>query len=499
MPVQKYILSLDAGTTSNRAIIFDSRGKTVASAQREFTQYYPRPGWVEHDPRQIWATMLAVAREAMATAGIAGTELAALGIANQRETSLLWDRTTGEPLMNAIVWQCRRTADYCTQLKSDGCTEFFRSHTGLVPDAYFSATKLKWMLDNIPGAAERAAAGTLAFGTVDSWLIWNLTGGLQHVTDVSNASRTMLYNINKLCWDDEILGLLGIPKSVLPTVVPSSGICGTSSPEYLGAPVKIAGIAGDQQAALFGQTCFAPGEVKNTYGTGAFLLMNTGCKPVESHCGLLSTVAWSGESSLADTVYALEGSVFVAGAAVQWLRDGLGIISSAAETETLALSVPDTCGCYLVPAFVGLGAPWWDSGARGLITGLTRGVDRRHLVRAALESMAYQVADVLNAMTGDTGCPLTSLYVDGGASANNFLLQFQADLLGVPVLRPACVESTALGAAYLAGLACGMWSSTCELSTLKTDFTEFKPIMSAERRGELLLGWHDAVARALSR
>ncbi len=496
MRSHKYILSLDAGTTSNRAVIFDERGNIVASAQREFKQYYPQPGWVEHDPREIWATTLAVAREAMATAGVAASQLAALGIANQRETTLLWDRATGEPVHNAIVWQCRRTAEYCARLKDEGRAEFFRAKTGLMPDAYFSATKLKWLLDNVPGAARRAASGELAFGTVDSWLVWNLTGGV-HVTDVSNASRTMLFNIRSLRWDTEILDFFGIPESILPSVVPSSGVCGLASPEHLGAPVKIAGIAGDQQAALFGQTCFKPGEVKNTYGTGAFLLMNTGSEVLTSHSGLLSTVAWSYKRDLSDTNYALEGSVFVAGAAIKWLRDELGLISSAAESEELAKSVPDTCGCYLVPAFVGLGAPWWDSSARGLITGLTRGLNRRHLVRAALESMAYQVADVLSAMTADTCRPLSSLYVDGGASANNFLLQFQADILGVPVLRPACVESTALGAAYLAGLAAGVWENTDELTALKTGMTEFIPAMTPDQRESLLNGWHDAVRRAL--
>lgn len=495
--IKKYILSLDAGTTSNRAIIFDLQGKPVAAAQRELPQIYPKPGWVEHDPRLIWATMLAAAREAMASAGISAAEIAALGIANQRETTLLWERASGRPLCNAIVWQCRRTAGRCLELRNEGLSEFFRERTGLMPDAYFSATKLEWMLRNIPGAAERAEVGELAFGTVDSWLIWNLTGGL-HVTDVSNASRTMLFNIHTLRWDDELLEFFGIPKSVLPEVVPSSGCIGVTSPEHLGSPVKIAGVAGDQQAALFGQTRFAPGEVKNTYGTGAFLLMNTGREPVASHSGLLSTVAWSRDTSLCDTLYALEGSVFVAGAVVQWLRDEMGLIATAAESETLASSVADTCGCYLVPAFTGLGAPWWDGSARGIITGLTRGVNRRHIVRAALESIAYQVSDVLRAMVVDTGRELKSLYVDGGAAANSFLLQFQADILGVPVLRPQNIESTALGAAYLAGLGAGVWDNEFALSALNRGVTTFDPEMSADRREELIGSWHKAVASALT-
>lgn len=495
--MQKYILSLDAGTTSNRAIIYDMQGKPVASSQRELPQIYPKPGWVEHDPRLIWATMLAAAREAMAAANIAATEIAALGIANQRETTLLWEKSTGNPICNAIVWQCRRTAERCDRLRKDGYSDFIRERTGLMPDAYFSATKLEWMLENIPYAAERAASGELAFGTVDSWLIYNLTGGL-HVTDVSNASRTMLYNIHTMSWDDELLSIFGIPKSVLPEIVPSSGVIGTTSPEHLGAPVKIAGIAGDQQAALFGQTCFEPGEVKNTYGTGAFLLMNTGREVPSSKSGLLSTVAWSRDTTLCDTRYALEGSVFVAGAVVQWLRDEIGLIASAVESEALASSVDDTCGCYIVPAFTGLGAPYWDGSARGIITGLTRGVNRRHIVRAALESIAYQVADVLNAMTADTGRNLKAIYVDGGASANNFLLQFQADIVGVPVLRPAYIESTSLGAAYLAGLGAGIWDGEDALSSLSRSHTTFEPKMPAEKREELLSGWHKAVSRALS-
>jgi glycerol kinase len=495
--IEKYILSLDAGTTSNRAIIFDLQGIPVAAAQRELPQIYPRPGWVEHDPRLIWATMLAASREAMASAGISAIEIAALGLANQRETTLLWERATGKPLCNAIVWQCRRTADRCLQLRNEGLTEFFRKRTGLMPDAYFSATKLEWMLQNIPGAAERAAAGELAFGTVDSWLIWNLTGGC-HVTDVSNASRTMLFNIHTLRWDDELLEFFGIPNAVLPEVVPSSGCIGITSAEHLGAPVKIAGVAGDQQAALFGQTRFSPGEVKNTYGTGAFLLMNTGREPVVSRSGLLSTVAWSRDRALSDTLYALEGSVFVAGAVVQWLRDEMGLIATAAESEMLASSVGDTCGCYLVPAFTGLGAPWWDGSARGIITGLTRGVNRRHIVRAALESIAYQVSDVLRAMVADTERELKSLYVDGGAASNNFLLQFQADILGVPVLRPQNIESTALGTAYLAGLGAGVWDGEGALSALARGVTTFEPAMSADRREELISGWHKAVSGALT-
>lgn len=456
----KYILALDQGTTSSRAILFDRSGQPLSIAQKEFRQYYPQPGWVEHDAAEIWQTQLETARAVLEKQGISAAEVAAIGITNQRETAVLWDKRSGRPVCPAIVWQCRRTAPYCDSLKEQGLENMFREKTGLPIDAYFSATKIRWVLQNVPEAAKLAESGNLLFGTVDTWLIWNLTGGQVHATDYSNASRTMLFNIHTLEWDAEVLELLGIPESILPEVRPSSGLFGHSLPALFGAAIPIAGAAGDQQAALFGQACFSPGAAKNTYGTGCFLLMNTGGEPVSSQNGLITTIAWGLDGRV---TYALEGSVFVAGAAIQWLRDGLGLISSAAETEGLCRSVADNCGVYLVPAFVGLGAPYWDPYARGVLTGLTRGANRAHIVRAAVESMAYQTCDVLRAMEQDAGIPLAELRADGGAAANAFLLQFQADITGVPVLRPSTLETTALGAAYLAGLAVGYWSDFAEI------------------------------------
>ena len=440
----KYILALDQGTTSSRAILFDRSGQPLSIAQKEFRQYYPQPGWVEHDAAEIWQTQLETARAVLEKQGISAAEVAAIGITNQRETAVLWDKRSGRPVCPAIVWQCRRTAPYCDSLKEQGLENMFREKTGLPIDAYFSATKIRWVLQNVPEAAKLAESGNLLFGTVDTWLIWNLTGGQVHATDYSNASRTMLFNIHTLEWDAEVLELLGIPESILPEVRPSSGLFGHSLPALFGAAIPIAGAAGDQQAALFGQACFSPGAAKNTYGTGCFLLMNTGGEPVSSQNGLITTIAWGLDGRV---TYALEGSVFVAGAAIQWLRDGLGLISSAAETEGLCRSVADNCGVYLVPAFVGLGAPYWDPYARDVLTGLTRGANRAHIVRAAVESMAYQTCDVLRAMEQDAGIPLAELRADGGAAANAFLLQFQADITGVPVLRPSTLETTALGAA----------------------------------------------------
>ena len=487
-----YIMALDAGTTSNRAILFDERGQAVASAQAEFAQSYPQPGWVEHDAMEIWASLLGAARAAMARVNAAAADIAAIGIANQRETTVVWDRRTGEPAAPAIVWQCRRTAADCDALKEQGLSGLFRQKTGLVLDAYFSGTKLKWLLERIPEARARARRGELLFGTVDSWLIYKLTGGRVHVTDVSNASRTMLFNIHTLSWDEEILRLLDIPREMLPEVKPSSCIYAYSDPAHFGAAIPICGAAGDQQAALFGQRCFAPGEAKNTYGTGCFLLMNTGSVPVESANGLLTTVAWEVEGKVE---YALEGSVFAAGAAVQWLRDEMRLIATAGESEKLALEVADTNGCYMVPAFVGLGAPYWDPYARGAIVGLTRGMNRSHIVRATLESLAYQTSDVLFAMQEDAGIRLASLKVDGGASANGFLMQFQADIIGAPVLRAQNAESTALGAACLAGLACGFWKSREELCFLRQP-ERFAPMMGEALRQEKLAGWKRAVRAA---
>ena len=489
----KYMMALDSGTTSNRCILFDRAGRIVSVAQREFTQYFPQPGWVEHDANEIWATLLGVAVEAMQMAGAAAADIAAIGITNQRETTIVWDKATGEPVHHAIVWQCRRTSEYCDELRARGLTARFREKTGLVLDAYFSATKLHWLLENVPGVRERAAKGELLFGTVETWLIWKLTGGRAHVTDYSNASRTMLFNINTLDWDEEILAELNIPRSMLPKPLPSSGLFGTTDPSLLGGEIPITGAAGDQQAALFGQTCFQPGEAKNTYGTGCFLLMNTGEKPVFSQNGLVTTIAWGlGEK----VTYALEGSIFVAGAAIQWLRDEMKLIANAAESEAVAQEVADTNGCYVVPAFTGLGAPYWDQYARGAIVGLTRGCNRAHIVRATLDSLTYQTYDVLNAMRADSGIALASLKVDGGASANNYLMQTQADVIGAPVLRPTCVESTAMGAAYLAGLTVGFWRDQAEIRKIWAVDRTFEPQLDAKSRDARLHGWHRAVQRA---
>jgi glycerol kinase len=487
----KYILALDQGTTSSRAILFDRQGQVRASASREFKQHYPRAGWVEHDAEEIWQSQFEVAKAALAEANTRVEDLAAIGITNQRETVVLWDRASGEPIHPAIVWQCRRTAAMCDRIRQDGFDKVIREKTGLVTDAYFSGTKIAWLLENVPSARESAERGELACGTIDSWLIWRLTGGKIHATDVSNASRTMLFNIATLAWDQEILSYFRIPQSLLPTVKSSSEILGET--DLFGAGVPIAGVAGDQQASLFGHQCFTPGEVKNTYGTGCFLLMNTGPAIPRSQAGLLATIAWGRNGR---TVYALEGSVFIAGAAIQWLRDEMGLIREASETEAIARSVPDTHGVYFVPAFVGLGAPHWDAYARGAIVGLTRGANRKHLVRAALEAIAYQTREVVDAMTRDSGIKPEVLRVDGGAARNDFLCQFQADLLGVPVERPAITETTALGAAYLAGLATGFWTSERELEEhLKID-RRFEPGMEMSRREELFDGWRRAVERA---
>lgn len=491
--MDKYIMALDLGTTSCRCIIFDNNGRICSAAQKEFTQYFPQPGWVEHDAEEIWATQTGLMYEAMSKIDITINEIAGIGITNQRETTVLWDKETGRPVHKAIVWQCRRTAGYCDELKNLGMAEFFRSKTGLVLDAYFSATKLRWLLDNVTGARERAEKGKLLFGTVDSWIIWKLTGGKVHVTDYSNASRTMLFNIHTLKWDEEILRVLKIPQQILPEVKPSSHVYGYTDSKLFGREVPIAGAGGDQQCALFGQTCFERGEVKNTYGTGGFMLINTGTAPVNSHNGLVTTIAWGVDDKVE---YALEGSIFVAGAAVQWLRDELGLIRNAAESEVLAKSVPDANGCYVVPAFVGLGAPYWDQYARGAIVGLTRGVNRNHIVRATLESIAYQVNDVLMAMQEDSGMPITSLRVDGGACDNDFLMQFQADILNTPVVRSYCIETTAMGAAYLAGLAVGYWRSKEEILANHVIAAEFKPQMGQAKRESLLQGWHNAVKAA---
>lgn len=491
--MDKYIMALDLGTTSCRCIIFDKNGRICSAAQKEFTQYFPQPGWVEHDAEEIWATQTGLMYEAMSKIDITINEIAGIGITNQRETTVLWDKETGRPVHKAIVWQCRRTAGYCDELKNLGMGEFFRSKTGLVLDAYFSATKLRWLLDNAAGARERAEKSKLLFGTVDSWIIWKLTGGKVHVTDYSNASRTMLFNIHTLKWDEEILRVLKIPQQILPEVKPSSHVYGYTDSKLFGREVPIAGAGGDQQCALFGQTCFERGEVKNTYGTGGFMLMNTGTAPVNSHNGLVTTIAWGVDDKVE---YALEGSIFVAGAAVQWLRDELGLIRDAAESEVLAKSAPDANGCYVVPAFVGLGAPYWDQYARGAIVGLTRGVNRNHIVRATLESIAYQVNDVLMAMQEDSGMPITSLRVDGGACDNDFLMQFQADILNTSVVRPYCIETTAMGAAYLAGLAVGYWRSKDEILANHVIAAEFKPQMGQAKRESLLQGWHNAVKAA---
>ena len=489
----QYIMALDAGTTSNRCILFDQEGRVRAAAQKEFPQIFPKPGWVEHDAREIWATQLGVAVEAMGKIGATAADITAIGITNQRETTVVWDRATGEPVYNAIVWQCRRTSAYCDELKARGYAEAIRRKTGLVVDAYFSGPKIRWILDNVPGARRRAEAGELLFGTVETWLIWLLTGGRVHVTDYSNASRTMLFNINTLDWDEELLDLMDIPRSMLPTPVPSSQVYGETDPGFFGRSIPIAGAAGDQQAALFGQACFTPGQAKNTYGTGCFLLMNTGDKPVFSSSGLVTTVAWGLGNRVS---YALEGSIFVAGAAIQWLRDEMRLIDSAADSEYHAGKVSDTAGCYVVPAFTGLGAPYWDQYARGAIVGLTRGVNKNHIIRATLESIAYQVSDVLEAMRADSGIALTSLKVDGGASSNNVLMQLQADILQVTVHRPVCVETTALGAAYLAGLAVGYWSSQEEIARNWAVDRTFLPAITTQERDKKLQGWKRAVTRA---
>ena len=472
--MKQYIMALDQGTTSSRCILFDRNGNICSSVQKEFRQIYPQPGWVEHDANEIWDVTLEVSRAALDKLDVSAQDVAAIGITNQRETTIVWDKETGEPIANAIVWQCRRTAETVDQLVASGCGEMIRKKTGLVPDAYFSGTKIKWLLDHVPGARRRAEAGKLLFGTVDTWLIWKLTGGRVHVTDVTNASRTMLFNIRELKWDQELLDLLGIPACMLPEVKPSSTVYGKTEFELYGGEIPIAGAAGDQQCALFGQCCFEPGTMKNTYGTGCFLLMNTGKTPVESKNGLVTTIA----ASTSDKVdYALEGSIFVAGAAVQWLRDQLGVITSAKESQEFALKVPDTAGAYVVPAFTGLGAPFWSQRARGTIVGITRGFSRAHLVRATLESLAYQTHDIARAMERDSGIPIAELKVDGGACANDFLMQFQADLLGADVYRPQCIETTALGAAYLAGLAVGYWASLEDIRSNWAINRTFTPTM----------------------
>lgn len=493
--MKQYLLAMDQGTTSCRTIIFSSDGEMIGTAQKEFSQIFPHDGWVEHDPTEIWATQIGVAHEALAKTGLDGQDIAAIGITNQRETTVVWDKNTGKPVYNAIVWQCRRTADYCDALKEQGYSEMVRAKTGLLIDSYFSATKIRWILQNVPGAMEKARKGDLLFGTVDTWLIWMLTGGKVHATDPSNAARTMLYNIHKLCWDTELLELFDIPESMLPEVLPSSGIFGYTKPALFGTEVPIAGVAGDQQAALFGQCCHQKGDVKNTYGTGGFMLMNTGETPVTSQNGLVTSIAWRIGNV---TQYVLEGSVFVCGAAVQWLRDGLGIIRSSADTEKLANSVPDNGGVYFVPAFVGLGAPYWDPYARGSITGLTRATTKAHIVRATLEAMAYQTADVLAVMEQEVNAPVRSLKVDGGASANKFLLQFQADVTGKQIVRPACIETTALGAACLAGLAVGVYDSLDAIQAIYRPDAQFKARMTEQEANILYEGWKHAVDRTLS-
>lgn len=487
----KYMMALDAGTTSSRCILFNEKSEIVSMAQQEFTQIYPKPGWVEHDAGEIWETQLAVCRAAMEKAGASASDIVAIGITNQRETTVVWDRKTGEPAANAIVWQCRRTSEYCDSLKARGLTASVREKTGLLIDAYFSGTKLRWLLENVPGLRARAEKGEMLFGTIDSWLMWKLSGGKAHKTDYSNASRTMLYNIRTLCWDEDILSELNIPKAVLPEVCPSSGIFCYTDPALFGAAIPVAGVAGDQQAALFGQACFRPGEAKNTYGTGCFTLMNIGTEPRLSENGLITTIAWGLDGKVE---YALEGSVFVAGAAVQWLRDEMKLIERAPDSEEAALSVPDTNGCYVVPAFTGLGAPYWNQYARGCVVGLTRGVGRNHLIRATLESLAYQSADLLSAMEKDAGLKLSMLQVDGGACRNNFLMQFQSDIIGASVLRPKCVETTAMGAAYLAGLAVGFWTGREDVVRNRSVDRVFEPQMPETTRIQLLKGWHKAVS-----
>lgn len=488
--MSKYVMALDSGTTSNRCILFNEKGEMCSMAQKEFTQYFPKPGWVEHNAEEIWSSQLEVAQQAMANINATAADIAAIGITNQRETTIVWDKESGEPVYQAIVWQCRRTSEYCDSLKEKGQTDKFREKTGLVIDAYFSGTKVKWILDNVEGARQRAERGELLFGTVETWLIWKLTKGAVHVTDYSNASRTMLFNINTLQWDEEILAELGIPASMLPEAKPSSCVYGDADAGFFGAPIPIAGAAGDQQAALFGQTCFKEGEAKNTYGTGCFLLMNTGEKPVFSKNGLVTTIAWGMDGKVN---YALEGSIFVAGAAIQWLRDEMQLIDSSQVSEYMAQKVEDTNGCYVVPAFTGLGAPHWDQYARGSIVGLTRGVNKYHIIRATLESLAYQVNDVLRAMEADSGITLSALKVDGGASANNFLMQTQANLSDAPVKRPQCVETTAMGAAYLAGIAVGYWKNKEEVLTNWAIDRVFEPDIDPDVRKKMLRGWDKAV------
>ncbi|MBQ6465335.1 MAG: glycerol kinase GlpK [Oscillospiraceae bacterium] len=492
----KYIMALDSGTTSNRCILFNEKGEMCSVAQKEFTQFFPQPGWVEHDANEIWQTQLSVAREAMRKVGAKAENIAAIGITNQRETVIVWDRATGQPICHAIVWQCRRTADFAEEIKGrvPGIVETFQKKTGLKFDPYFSGTKIRWILDHVEGARERAERGELCFGTVDSWLIFKLTKGRVHVTDYSNASRTLLFNINTLEWDEELCRILDIPMSMLPEVKPSSCIYGETYPEFFGGPVLIAGAAGDQQAALFGQTCFKEGEAKNTYGTGCFMLMNTGEKPVFSKNDLLTTIAWGLDGKV---TYALEGSVYVAGAAIQWLRDEIKLIDGAPDSEYFATRVKDTNGCYVVPAFTGLGAPYWDPYARGAIVGLTRGVNKYHIIRATVESLAFQTYDVLHAMELDSGRHLSSLKVDGGASRNSFLMQFQSDIINATVLRPSCVETTAMGAAYLAGLAVGYWKSKEDVIANWSVAREFTPAMDDEQRTKELAGWHQAVKATL--
>ena len=489
--MQKYIMSLDSGTTSNRCILFNAAGEVCSVAQKEFTQIFPQPGWVEHDADEIFSTQLEVAKQALANIGATAADIAAIGITNQRETTIVWNRYTGQPVYRAIVWQCRRTAPYCDQLREEGLVDTIRQKTGLVIDPYFSATKIRWILENVPGAREQAEKGELIFGTVETWLIWKLTGGKVHVTDYSNASRTMLFNINTLQWDREILQKLEIPASMLPQAVPSSALYGYTSAQFFGAPIPIAGAAGDQQAALFGQACFSPGDSKVTYGTGAFLLMNTGETPIFSGNGLVTTIAWGLDGKVH---YALEGSIFVAGAAIQWLRDELRFIESAGDSEYMAQKVKDTNGCYVVPAFTGLGAPHWDAYARGAIVGLTRGVNKYHIVRATLDSIAYQTNDVLTAMEADSGITMSALKVDGGASANSYLVQTQADISGAPVLRPSCVETTAMGAAYLAGLAVHYWSSLDDIRKNWAVDRRFEPKIAPESREARIRGWKKAVS-----
>lgn len=490
---QKYVMALDAGTTSNRAIIFDVDSKIVGVAQKEFTQHFPQPGWVEHDAEEIWSSMHEVMREALEQSGLVASDIAAIGITNQRETAVIWDRATGRPIYNAIVWQSRQTADICEDLKRQGFVDEFQEKTGLVIDAYFSGTKVKWILDHVKGAREKAEKGELAFGTIDTWLLWKLTGGEVHKTDYSNASRTLMFNIKTLEWDEALLKYLTVPKSLLPEVRPSSEVYGHTIPSIIGASVPVAGMAGDQQSALFGQNCFSPGEAKNTYGTGCFLLMNTGTDICMSKNGLVTTIAWGLDGKVE---YALEGSIFVGGSAIQWLRDGLRLVDSAPDSEWVAKKVPDAGGVYMVPAFVGLGAPYWDMNARGMIIGLTRGTTKAHIVRATLDSLAYQTRDVLGAMEADSGNRLAALKVDGGAVANNLLMQFQADLLGVPVDRPQITETTALGAAYLAGLATGVWASKEELKKSWQLDTRFAPSLDQQEADKLYKGWKKAVEHA---